>query len=706
LLQNESFEPMLSWGFRMALSGTVPILWGLITGRLSEAVWITVTAEAVSWVELKGSFTWRLRALVAGSVLAVFSAILGSVTGGSILLGCICMLGVGFVATLLKNLGDRASGLAICFYLLFILCNAYPASSVAEIKHRTVLIAIGALWPVVVGIVASAFMPEQEPFRRHIALIWRSIAGLAEAVSQSDGKAGHTGKLANVFTREKEVRAAINSSFEFYGQTAHQASRKDNRKYQLIQLRKIAGLVAVNVIAMGDEMEHISVHKLDKALRVKAASLFRALKGAANRMSVYVLTMNPEELLLTRSQINRLKKLTALTRQYPLPPDVQQARAISRILQLNERTIRLLENALLRVDRMGGDKPVFRSYSLIKTAVLLKPKFLLRNLRTIFHFNTLTFKYALRSAIAATVAMFVYKWYHIDHGYWMPFSVMIIIQPYFGATFRKAIDRVSGTLLGVVAGSFLLYLPHGFYIQEVVLFFTFLLMVYFVKKQYSVSAFFITLNLVLLFNIESAFSNMLLVTRVISTIGGALLAVGAGWLLLPTWDKKLLPAYMSRAVVANYDYFIKTFFAPEEHPNWTRLKRIAESGNSNVFDSFNRYMQEPGKEKSEAWYGLITCNVRITRSLNNIHMEQAEKRAPDTMHTRHEQLERVNECLDLFGMVLEHMNRLKPGSVSTPPLPDGNTHAILLNEAQSFSLEKIIIELKAMLVDLERPELG
>ena len=695
-------EPMLSWGFRMALAGTVPIVWGIVTGRITDAVWITLTAEAVSWVELKGSFTWRMRALLAAAVLGVFSAIIGSVTGGSIWLGCLIMFGVAFVATLLKNLGDRASGLAICFYLLFIVSNAFPTNNPEELQHRMGLVGIGVLWPVVVGLVASAFMAEQEPFRRHIALVWRSIANLAEAVSQSDNRPGYTGSLAKVYAREKDVRTALNNSFEFYAQSANAAGTGNNARYQLLQLRKVAGLVAVNVIAMGEEMEHISVHRLDKALRVKAASLFNALREASERMSVFVITMNPEERLLTQSQVNRLRKLITLIREYPLPPDVRETNAIARILQLTERTIRLLDNAILRVEQMDGDKPVFRSYSLIKTAFLVKPKFLLRNLASLFYMNTLTFKYALRSAIAATVAMFIYKWYRIDHGFWMPFSVMIIIQPYFGATLKKAFDRITGTVLGVVAGSFLLYLPQGYHLQEVVLFCTFILMVYFAKKKYSASAFFITLNLVLLFNIESSYSNMLMVSRVLYTIGGALMAVAAGWLLLPTWDKKLLPAFLARAVVANYDYFGATFFMPEEHANWTRYKRQAESGNSNVYDSFNRYMQEPGRRKSDTWYALITCNVRITRSLNNIHMEQAEKKIPDEHRSGGALQEKVADCLSLFHTVLDHMDRLKPGALRqlqrVPALPP----QITLNTAQAYALEKILLELKAMLVDLNK----
>lgn len=703
LLQNESLEPMISWGFRMAVSGTTPIVWGLITGRISDAVWITITSEAVAWVELKGSFPWRIRVLLAAVALAVFAGVLGSVTGYNLAVGCVCMSGVAFAATMLKNAGDRASGLSIAFYLLFIICNAFPVNTAYAIQQRVELIAIGGAWSLVVGLAASVFTPEQEPFRRQIAVIWRSIGLLTGAVSRIDNRPGYTSSLAQVYAREKDVRTAINNSFEFYSQSAHQASTRDNRQYQLVQLRKVAGLVAVNIIAIGDEMEHINVHRLDKALRVKAAALFGALRESAERLSAYVITINPEERLLVQAQISRIRRLTMLIKEYPTPPGTRQAAAIARILQLTERTAKLLENALLRIEQMGDDKPVFRSYSLIKTAFILRPRFLADNLISMLHMNTLAFKFAMRSAIAATVAFFIYKWYNIDHGFWLPFSVMIIIQPYFGATFKKAIDRTTGTLLGVFAGSMLLYLPQGYYLQEAILFLTFIMMVYFVRRKYAYSAFFITLNLVLLFNIESTYSNMLMATRIVCTIGGALLAVAAGWLLLPTWDKKLLPAYMAKAIAANCEYFAKTFFAPEEHGNWTRYKRLAESFNSNVFDSFNRYLQEPGSEKKEEWYSLVTCNIRITRSLNNIHMEQGEKRMDDGGRQTVEQGEKIKECLDLFRDLLAEAEHLKKGSTKDIILPDSSKPAaITMNNAQSFSVEKILVEIRTMLADLVR----
>lgn len=700
MVQNESFEPMISWGLRMALSGTLPIVWGLSTGRIDDAVWITLTAEAISWVEMKGSFAWRVRTLLAGAILAMFFSFLGTVTGNNIWLSILCMFGVGYLATVLKNIGDRASNLALCVYMLFIICNAFPATEYSEIRHRFLLIAIGAAWPILVGMAATVLMPAEEPFRRQIALIWRSISSLVETVAKSGiDKNGNT-LVNDLYAKENAVRAAIDSSYEFYGRMSHQVNQQDHQQYQLVQLRKNAGLVAVNIIAMGEEMSHISVPDIEETLRIKAATLFSALKEAVSRISIFVITLNPEEKLLAVSHINRLKKLAALIEEYELPPGEKQTIAIKRILQLTGRTVKLMESAIDRIEHMGKDVPVYRSYSFVKTLFILKPVYFLRSLRVLVSPNSFTSRYALRSAIAATAALFIAKWFKIDHGYWLPFSVMIIIQPYFGATFKRAMERIAGTLLGGLAGSILLHLPAGLHIKEGILFLTFILMVYYIRKRYAIAAFIITLNLVLLFNLQSAYNDMLMFSRAFCTIGGALFAVISGF-VLPTWDKNLLPSHLADAIKANYDYFIATFFSHAPITNWTKYKRIVESKNSNVFDSFNRYMQEPGKEKSELYYDLITYNVRITRSLNNIHLEQEEKKIDHQSATPAQQ-ERVNEAYQWFNKMLKGLPKLDGIKPKIMIYEDTALAPFRLNEVQMISLEKLIIELKAMEQDMDK----
>lgn len=700
LLENESFEPRISWGIRLAVAATVPLIWGLATGHVIQAVWITLVAECICWIELKGSYTWRLGVLLSSAVLSLLFAVFGTITGDSILFSVLGMLLVGFISGLFKNLGDRGSALSICVYLLFIICNAYPAHTLPAVYNRAVLIAIGAAWTIGVSLVIALFMPDAQPYRRQIALIWRNIAALMDTVSKGWDPDEQRSGLRDIYLKEKDVRAALDSSYQFYESMAHQVSEKEKSEYQLAQLRKSTSLVAVAITAMSEEMETLNIKDIERQQRVKLASLFRTVKQTTERMATLVMSIKPEDALLTKSRINKLRKLIALIKETPVTDKPEQQRAINRILQLVERSIKLIESSMERLDIMGKDKPVYRSYSLIKSLFVLHPKYLIKNIGILFNFNTFTTRYALRTALAATLGMAIFKWFKIDHGYWLPFSVMIIIQPYFGATFKKAIDRIAGTLLGGLTGGLLLRIPTSLHLQEAILFITFILMVYYLRKNYAIAAYVITINLVLLFNIEGPIDDKLIITRALCTIGGGILAVTAGFALLPTWDRKLLPKYLTEAVSCNYQYLLNTFFAGKINVNWTRSKRNVESKNSNVFDSLNRYQQEP-KAQSNAplYYELITHNVRITRNLNNINLEQEQAKTFST--TSIDQQTRIIEALVRFNEVMETIKSVNP-DINTQLHAVDTDYKIpfLLNDTQMMYLDKLVIELKTMQQDL------
>jgi uncharacterized membrane protein YccC len=707
LLENETFEATISWGIRMALAGTVPIVWGLATSQTEAASWIALTAECICWVELKGSFAQRMRVLTAGTVLALLFAILGSVTASNIWLSVGLMLIVGFISGLFKNLGDRGSGLAVSVFVLFIVANSYPIHDVQELKERVLLIAIGGGWNFIVGLAASLFIPAQEPYRRTIALIWKANASLLQEVSKGWDGTTVRSSIRNLYLKEKEIRKALDTSLHFYETMAHQVDKKDKEEYQLAQFRKATALISANILAISEELESVKIREVDAQLRLRIQAVLKALERTMGRAAMYVILLSAEEELLLASRIENLNKHILLLREYTLGEDYPSGRSFRRITQLCERTSRLVETSIARLKEMGADLPVFRSYSIIKTLYILHPKHWWLNTKLLFNLNTLTTRYALRSAVAATVAMFIYKWFEIEHGYWLPFTVIIVLQPYFGATIRKSIDRIIGTVAGGLVGGLLIRLPAGLYAKEIMLFMSFILMVYFIRKRYAVAAFFITISLVLLFDVEEDVNPMLIVFRALSTIAGAALAILAGFALLPNWDRKWLPIHLAAAINCNYHYFLVTFFSSKPI-NWTKHKRNAESNNSNAFDSFSRYMQEPTLKKKSyiPYYQLVAHNVRITRELNNIHLEQESRTGIQEDSPTTDQEDAVNECRTWFESSLAELKQLNPDLKTHLPKPtEANRLAFRLSHQQRLYLDKLRLELKALhknLHDLNR----
>ena len=702
LLENDTFEATISWGIRMALAGTIPVMWGLATNQMEAAIWIALTAEAICWVELKGSFPQRMRVLTGGTVLSILFAILGSITGSDIWLSVGLMLVVGFISGLFKNLGDRGSGLAISVFVMFIIANAHPIHTFSELKERVILIAIGGGWNFLVGVAASLFIPAQEPYRRTIALIWKANASLLSEVSKGWDGSSVRSSLRDLYLKEKEVRTAMDSSLHFYETMAHQASRKDKGEYQLAHFRKATAIVAANIIAISEELENVKIRDVDPQLRLRIGGVLRALERAVGRTAIYVILFSPEEELLLASRLENLRKQLLLLREFNISDDYPSGTVFRRVTQLCERTARLLESSIANLKEMGTDKPVFRSYSVVKTLYILHPRHWWLNTRLLFSLNTLTTRYAFRSAVAAAAGMFIYKWFEIERGYWLPFTVIIVLQPYFGATIRKSIDRVIGTVLGGFAGSLLIRLPAGLYAKEIMLFVAFFLTVYFIRKRYAVAVFFITLTLVVLFDVEEDLHPMLIVYRALATIAGAALAILAGFALLPSWDRKWLPVHLTNAINCNYQYFLMTFFASGPI-NWTKHKRNAESKNSNAFDSFSRYMQEPTLKKKSyiPFYQVIAHNVRITRELNNIHLEQEGRVADESFGIQDGQQEIIGDCLTTFNYIVDDLKTINP-EIQTKKLDNAKAsyESQALTPHQVLYLNKLRLELKALHQDL------
>ena len=698
-LQNETLEPTLGWGVRMAIASVVPVLWGLLTNHGEMAEWIALTAEAICWVELKGAYGQRLRVLMGGAFLTVAFAILGSITGTNIWLSIMSMLVVGFVSSLFKNLGDRGSGLSICVYVMFIIANAYPTHNFPELENRVLYILIGGAWNLLVGIVATVFMPAQLPYRRSIAIIWKAVSGVIESVSKGwDGKSSRS-NIRDIYLQEQHLRTAIDSSIHFHGRLVDQVKESDRNEYQLAHLRKATALVGTHIIAISEELEGLGKKDIGEPLQLKMYAIFKSLQQTTDRMAVYIISTKPEEELLLISRIERLNRLLQLLKESEELKQGPHSRSLLRVAHLTERAVKLIQTAMKQLQEISTNAPVYRSYSLMKTLFVLHPKHWWRNIRLLFNLNTFTTRYALRTALAATIGMFIFKWFGIDRGYWLPFTVIIVIQPYFGATFKKAIDRVIGTVLGGVAGGLLHAIPTMLHIKEILLFVCAICMVYFLRKKYSVAAFFITLSLVLLFEVEKEFDVHILLVRALCTVGGALLGVTAGFLLLPTWDKKWLPKHLIEAVVSNYAYFTFTFFPKENNTSWTKYKRDAESNNSNLFDSFNRYMQEPtGKKSYIIYYHLITHNVKLTRELNNIHLEQ-EHRTDSLYHqtATQKQQNTINECLFWFNKNIELIQEIDPEYKIDIVAPTVEVVSpFLLSTPQQLYIEKMVIELMSM----------
>jgi uncharacterized membrane protein YccC len=285
--------------------------------------------------------------------------------------------------------------------------------------------------------------------------------------------------------------------------------------------------------------------------------------------------------------------------------------------------------------------------------------------------------------------------------------MLIVIQPYFGATRKKGIERIVGTITGIVLGGaiMLLPLPHDVFVGLLIIVSFFV--AYFLRNNYKVGVFFVTIMMVILMQISQQASWELIGWRVLSTLIGALLAVIVSYVFWPVWEKKRFPLLMEYALLQNKNYLqrVLQYYNNENTlgESWNKFRRVAEASNNDVFASVQRMVQEPEHIQSnvDLSFAMAGVSIRLSREITSVALTINDKERPVV----------IPQLLDYFSQVEKIINWLS--SRLTQPhineaLPDFskvkesiNSDVFLVSEQTRFvkaELEKIIFELETLCI--------
>jgi uncharacterized membrane protein YccC len=226
---------------------------------------------------------------------------------------------------------------------------------------------------------------------------------------------------------------------------------------------------------------------------------------------------------------------------------------------------------------------------------------------------------------------------------------------------------------------------------------------YFLRNNYKVGVFFVTIMMVLLMQIAQQESWQLIGWRVLSTLTGAVLALIAGYAFWPVWEKDRFPALMAQALDQNKHYLRQLIrYLRRDLPageTWYKSRRLAEGANTQVFSSAQRMLEEPkyAQQEAELNLALVGANIRITREITSIAL--AVERHPTEVQAG---------ILDFYAAVAQGFEQISE-HITTGKFSKGfdfsvmkeqlNTEVFAGNDSTGFiktELEKIVFELEAM----------
>jgi uncharacterized membrane protein YccC len=230
-------------------------------------------------------------------------------------------------------------------------------------------------------------------------------------------------------------------------------------------------------------------------------------------------------------------------------------------------------------------------------------------------------RFMARATLVQLIGVAVFKHFDLERGYWLPLTTLVVLQPEYGATRLRARQRVLGTLAGSLLASLILWFALPLPVIFTAMAITMAGFGFWLKRNYAVAVFFITLFVVLLTEISMPITVAFTAERMAATAAGGLLAMLAATLFWPVWERTRFPSLLAAALRANRDFVralgsrIQTGGGYDDAA--IALKRAAEVANSVVFASLQRMGADPKAQQAglEQAAALANGNQRLSRAL-------------------------------------------------------------------------------------------
>ena len=537
-------RPAWAAGLRAAVATMIPVIAGS-----------SLPGEAATWMSLAGfngalndrGGSYRTRALTMG-VLAIAGAIavgLGALAHGHLVAAILLTFAVSVVCALARVWGSAGAGIGgavLCSYLISL---AVPPDGISEAVNRALFAIAGGAWAMLISLVLWPLRPYR-PVRLAVASCYRALAEYADDLAMRTQRGASHDAWA-LLTPTVAVRTAIEEARAVLASTRLGRPGETERGERLLVLHEAAEQMFVHLIALGDTVESVEAGQREPAVAVVLAATLNDLALTARRTAGAIEAEGDAEHVVIRWSGEGVR--TAATGPIRSGIDIHYEHAA----RLLDRVSQYADVAAETAESLNGGGAVAIDNGLVSPARVEPRRSLTEILQQVLTPGSLLIRHALRVATLTAAAVWIAAAFGLRRDYWITITIVIILQPYSGATTQKALQRVAGTVLGGVLTAGLASMFHDSHAMLVLIFIFVAACVALLPLNYAAYSIFLTPAFVLLAE-AGAGDWHLAGLRVINTlIGGSMALVGA-WVLWPTSEWRDLPALAAAALRANERY--------------------------------------------------------------------------------------------------------------------------------------------------------
>jgi len=209
--------------------------------------------------------------------------------------------------------------------------------------------------------------------------------------------------------------------------------------------------------------------------------------------------------------------------------------------------------------------------------------------------DSLILRHAARVSLVCGLDVAIILLLHINHGYWLLMTSLIVLQPHVSGTLRRGMERIGGTVAGGIVAALLAMALHSQLATAAILFPCAVLALAIMPVSYAAYAFFLTPAFVLAW-MPFAGDWQLALVRIGNTIGGAVLSVAAMMFLFPAYERDRAPYFLRASIAADRRYLGELAAAWRSRSRASRVlanaRRTAGLAHNDTEESLERLLTE------------------------------------------------------------------------------------------------------------------
>lgn len=239
-------------------------------------------------------------------------------------------------------------------------------------------------------------------------------------------------------------------------------------------------------------------------------------------------------------------------------------------------------------------------------------------LRANLTWSSAILRHAVRASVLTVAAVAISLTWWSVYSHWLTITVALTMQPYFAATWQRALERIGGTVLGALIGGALAFFPQTALVDSLLM--VPLSVIGFSVRQVSYGAYVACLTplVVILFDVaEPGHAEWLIATmRTLYTIGGGIVAVLACMVLWPSWEPDRTAQGLREALRTHAVFAAAVFARGSGTGGATAVeaaRRSAGVASNNLEASLSRALQEPGRTHRRKLETMMAADAGLRR---------------------------------------------------------------------------------------------